>query len=243
MYARLAAKMKIIFVSIIFILHLLNLKPLANARCQIFSRYIPFSGSRVYFDRFGSRNLQLRGGDGTSTEASSMNLRTQQNVTDGAPVASAFTQVAKMTTEQLYDERTRIENSIDSVLAQLEALGMPQPPPGAFVHQPLIDAEGFPRSDIDIPTVLSLRGRLVSLRAQRREVELRLEQAMEAYFATDQPDADSDPAAADGSTDAAAPLRIRGGRGTSGRLDAPMDDSDGPEAHDHPSPPPPLFPG
>ena len=225
--------------------YLVNLKPLINSPCQGYSHSDFKLGSHsIHFHSRALRGtlLYLRGGD--DQIESSANLEgsqiLNQNLTSRASAAATFTQIAKMTTEQLYAERTRIERSMDSVLVQLEALGMPQPPPGAFNHQPLLDDEGFPRADIDIPAVLSLRGRLISLRAERREVELRLEQAMEAYFASDQLDAE---AGAGGSETADGPMRIRGG-GARGRVepsDSSMTDSDGPAAPEFRRPSPPLL--
>ena len=49
--------------------------------------------------------------------------------------------------------------------------------------QSFLDDEGFPRADIDIVGVLRLRGRLVSLRSEYREVLGKLDTAMQAYFA------------------------------------------------------------
>uniref|UniRef100_R7W692 Nas2 N-terminal domain-containing protein n=1 Tax=Aegilops tauschii TaxID=37682 RepID=R7W692_AEGTA len=55
---------------------------------------------------------------------------------------------------RLMDRRSALEAEMDGIIAALSAPG------GAGITGSLVDAEGFPRADIDIPAVLAQRRKL-----------------------------------------------------------------------------------
>nr|CAB3453401.1 unnamed protein product [Digitaria exilis] len=63
----------------------------------------------------------------------------------------------KAETMKLMDRRGALEAEMDAIIARLTAPG------GPGITGGLVDAEGFPRSDIDIPNVLAQRQRLAGM--------------------------------------------------------------------------------
>jgi 26S proteasome non-ATPase regulatory subunit 9 len=85
-------------------------------------------------------------------------------------------------------QRLALEAQIAETVAEL----------GANVSTPLVDAEGFPRADIDVPEVCRLRGVVARLRTDLKAKMKEVEEAMlAALAAADTPAAAVDaPAAA-----------------------------------------------
>ena len=59
---------------------------------------------------------------------------------------------ARVEANRAAKERERVQNAIRDTLARLEAMGAPEHKPGYFAEQfvSLLDAEGFPRTDIPV---------------------------------------------------------------------------------------------
>jgi len=87
---------------------------------------------------------------------------------------------------ELEKERDRIEEEIKSHADLMEQLGAPAHVSGEFWerHTPLIDAEGYPRSDIPIMEVMEARGKMAKLKLDHKEICEKLEKALEEYIAS-----------------------------------------------------------
>lgn len=70
----------------------------------------------------------------------------------------------KAETLSLKDKRDAIETEMDSIISRLNQPG------GPGISGNLLDSEGFPRSDIDIPVVRSDRRRLAELRNDYKDI-------------------------------------------------------------------------
>ncbi|RLN33943.1 hypothetical protein C2845_PM03G34790 [Panicum miliaceum] len=79
----------------------------------------------------------------------------------------------KAETMKLMDRRGTLEAEMDAIIARLTAPG------GPGITGGLVDAEGFPRSDIDIPNVLAQRRRLVELRNDHKDVTNKIDKNLE----------------------------------------------------------------
>lgn len=79
----------------------------------------------------------------------------------------------KAETMKLMDQRGALEAEMDGIIARLTAAG------GPGITGGLVDAEGFPRSDIDIPNVLAQRRRLSELRNDHKDVTNKIDKNLE----------------------------------------------------------------
>ncbi|GJM98792.1 hypothetical protein PR202_ga15831 [Eleusine coracana subsp. coracana] len=79
----------------------------------------------------------------------------------------------KSETMSLMDRRTALEAEMDAIIARLTAPG------GPGITGRLVDDEGFPRSDIDIPNVLAQRRRLSELRNDHKDITSKIEKNLE----------------------------------------------------------------
>lgn len=80
---------------------------------------------------------------------------------------------ARMRALELSGKREEIEVEISAIVSDLEAPG------GPGVSGNLVDAEGFPRADIDIHAVRSKRHRLAVLKTDLKTVTKQLEEALQ----------------------------------------------------------------
>lgn len=83
--------------------------------------------------------------------------------------------------KELMDKRAELENEIAELTAQLE--GSSGPSKAAGVRGPLVDAEGFPRADIDVYAVRGARHRLAVLNTDHGEVMRAIEKRLEELHA------------------------------------------------------------
>ncbi|EER98910.1 hypothetical protein BDA96_02G214700 [Sorghum bicolor] len=79
----------------------------------------------------------------------------------------------KAETMKLMDQRGGLEAEMDAIIARLTEPG------GPGITGGLVDAEGFPRSDIDIPNVLAQRRRLAELRNDHKDVTNKIDKNLE----------------------------------------------------------------
>ncbi|KAF7065690.1 hypothetical protein CFC21_071768 [Triticum aestivum] len=84
----------------------------------------------------------------------------------------------KAETMRLMDRRSALEAEMDAIIAALSAPG------GAGITGSLVDAEGFPRADIDIPAVLAQRRKLGELRNDHKDVTNKIEKNLEVLHST-----------------------------------------------------------
>ncbi|KAF7072685.1 hypothetical protein CFC21_077781 [Triticum aestivum] len=84
----------------------------------------------------------------------------------------------KAETMRLMDRRSALEAEMDGIIAALSAPG------GAGITGSLVDAEGFPRADIDIPAVLAQRRKLGELRNDHKDVTNKIEKNLEVLHST-----------------------------------------------------------
>ncbi|GJP36292.1 hypothetical protein CLOM_g20819 [Closterium sp. NIES-68] len=71
--------------------------------------------------------------------------------------------------KELIDRRDKLEAQIDAIAARLNAPG------GGGIRESLVDKEGFPRADIDIPKVRTDRHRLATLHADHKQLTGQIE--------------------------------------------------------------------
>uniref|UniRef100_M1ARX3 26S proteasome regulatory subunit p27 n=1 Tax=Solanum tuberosum TaxID=4113 RepID=M1ARX3_SOLTU len=76
----------------------------------------------------------------------------------------------KAETMKLMDERTNTETEMDVIIQRLCQPG------GPGLSGNLVDSEGFPRTDIDIPTVRADRRRLAELRNDHKIITEKIDQ-------------------------------------------------------------------
>ncbi|RMD41039.1 hypothetical protein DV735_g4076, partial [Chaetothyriales sp. CBS 134920] len=74
----------------------------------------------------------------------------------------------------------------DNVETELKALGGVLETHGVDMQTPLIDLDGFPRSDIDVAQVRVTRSRIISLRNDWKELMDRIEKGLHAHHASPQ---------------------------------------------------------
>ncbi|CAL5064353.1 unnamed protein product [Urochloa decumbens] len=79
----------------------------------------------------------------------------------------------KAETMKLMDRRGALEAEMDAIITGLTAPG------GPGITGGLVDAEGFPRSDIDIQNVLAQRRRLAELRNDHKDVTNKIDKNLE----------------------------------------------------------------
>ncbi|KAI4990339.1 hypothetical protein ZWY2020_038702 [Hordeum vulgare] len=79
---------------------------------------------------------------------------------------------------RLMDRRSALEAEMDAIIAALSAPG------GAGITGSLVDAEGFPRADIDIPAALAQRRKLGELRNDHKDVTNKIEENLEVLHST-----------------------------------------------------------
>ncbi|WVZ64982.1 hypothetical protein U9M48_014420 [Paspalum notatum var. saurae] len=79
----------------------------------------------------------------------------------------------KAETMKLMDQRGSLEAEMDAIIARLTAPG------GPGITGGLVDAEGFPRSDIDIPNILAQRRRLSELRNDHKDITNKIDKNLE----------------------------------------------------------------
>ncbi|RYR19922.1 hypothetical protein Ahy_B03g064874 isoform B [Arachis hypogaea] len=83
----------------------------------------------------------------------------------------------KAETMSLMDKRTAVEAEMNSIIARLTQPGAPG------LSGNLVDSEGFPRTDIDIPVVRSERRRLAELRNDHNEITEKINQNIQILHA------------------------------------------------------------
>ncbi|PKA47733.1 hypothetical protein AXF42_Ash014510 [Apostasia shenzhenica] len=79
----------------------------------------------------------------------------------------------KAETLSLVEKRESLEVEMNDIIAQLCFPG------GPGLSGNLVDAEGFPRSDIDIPTVRAQRARLIALRNDHRDITTKIDENLQ----------------------------------------------------------------
>uniref|UniRef100_A0A0E0ESA9 PDZ domain-containing protein n=1 Tax=Oryza meridionalis TaxID=40149 RepID=A0A0E0ESA9_9ORYZ len=84
----------------------------------------------------------------------------------------------KAETVGLMDRRAAVEAEMDAIIAALSVPG------GPGITGGLVDAEGFPRSDIDIPAVLAQRRKLAELRNDHKDITNKIEKNLEVLHST-----------------------------------------------------------
>ncbi|KAF0911423.1 hypothetical protein E2562_008298 [Oryza meyeriana var. granulata] len=84
----------------------------------------------------------------------------------------------KAETMGLMDRRAALEAEMDAIIAALSASG------GPGITGGLVDEEGFPRSDIDIPAVLAQRRKLAELRNDHKDITNKIEKNLEVLHST-----------------------------------------------------------
>lgn len=101
----------------------------------------------------------------------------------------------KAETFSLMEKRASMEAEMNAIIVQLSAPGGP----GIFGN--LVDAEGFPRSDIDIPVIRAQRTRLHVLRNDHKAVTAKIDENLQVLHSAklarneSQPQPHSDPSA------------------------------------------------
>jgi len=105
----------------------------------------------------GLRGLRgLRGGVAQDEVAerleSGLSAASRDNAADAARVEVNAEDAARVEANRAAKERERVQSAIRDTLACLEVMGAPEHKPGYFAEQfvSLLDAEGFPRTDIPV---------------------------------------------------------------------------------------------
>jgi 26S proteasome non-ATPase regulatory subunit 9 len=99
-------------------------------------------------------------------------------------MASQFAD-AKAAVLALDQERDVMETELTALFSQLGPAGM---------HEPLVDAEGFPRGDVDVHALRTLRHRIICLTNDHRALMARLTASLEMLHSLPRPAALSMPA-------------------------------------------------
>ncbi|KAK8950012.1 hypothetical protein KSP40_PGU021404 [Platanthera guangdongensis] len=79
----------------------------------------------------------------------------------------------KAATLSLMDDRASMEAEMNAIIAQLSSPG------GPGISGNLVDAEGFPRSDVDIPSIRAQRARLLVLRNDHKAVTTKIDENLQ----------------------------------------------------------------
>lgn len=74
--------------------------------------------------------------------------------------------------KDIHARRARLEEQVSVHTARLEAAGV-------GMHGPLLDEEGFPRSDIDIPAIRADRNKVITLSNDHKELTSQLEMLLQ----------------------------------------------------------------
>ncbi|GAB0096467.1 26S proteasome non-ATPase regulatory subunit 9 [Sergentomyia squamirostris] len=77
---------------------------------------------------------------------------------------------------KLMEEKTKFEQKLSELNQILEANGV-------GMDEPLVDSEGFPRSDIDVYQVRTARQQIICTRNDLKALMMQIEQGLEHYFA------------------------------------------------------------
>jgi 26S proteasome non-ATPase regulatory subunit 9 len=77
---------------------------------------------------------------------------------------------------KLNTERNKIESDIKEFMEILDTHGV-------GMKEPLVDAEGFPRSDIDVYTIRTARNKIITLENDCRAVMKTIEKKLEEFHA------------------------------------------------------------
>lgn len=93
------------------------------------------------------------------------------------------TQSTREALHRLVAQRDALEVEADAIYAELTSPGLNGEPP-AGVKTPLIDAEGYPRGDIDIINVKNKRRRLAEINTDHKALMKQIEQALARYHET-----------------------------------------------------------
>jgi 26S proteasome regulatory subunit N4 len=89
---------------------------------------------------------------------------------------SAFAEL-KESLKLMMVQRDALEIEADAIHSELTSVGLNGAPP-AGISSPLVDAEGYPRSDIDIINVKNKRRRLAEINTDHKSLMKRIEHAM-----------------------------------------------------------------
>jgi len=84
--------------------------------------------------------------------------------------------------KQLQSRREALEIEADAIYSELTSPGANGSAP-AGIKEPLVDAEGYPRGDIDIYRVRELRNRLSSINVDHKEIMGKIEAGLHALHA------------------------------------------------------------
>jgi len=107
-----------------------------------------------------------------------------------APTAKGSTGKAQSATSvlrrvhSLEAQKTQLEGAIDKQMEQLKQMGAPAAEVGNFweTHVPVVDDEGFPRTDIPIEEILKGRAHLAELRVKYKQTMDKLQESLGDYF-------------------------------------------------------------
>lgn len=78
---------------------------------------------------------------------------------------------------ELVEERKRIEEEAEALIETLNAPGQNGTPPVGLTGN-LVDAEGFPRADVDLFAIRKHRNRLACLKTDRKAAEKKIEETL-----------------------------------------------------------------
>jgi len=92
-----------------------------------------------------------------------------------------MTEYTREAVRALILKKDEIESEIRTIEEQLSSAG------GPGVKGALVDAEGFPRSDIDVFAIRGLRNQLSRLQTDHQELMVQIEKGMAAVFSTEKP--------------------------------------------------------
>lgn len=84
--------------------------------------------------------------------------------------------------DQLMAQRSALEAEADAIQSELTSPG-PNGEPPAGIKDPLVDAEGFPRADIDIFRVRQLRHRLATINYDHKSLMEQMEKLLHRIYA------------------------------------------------------------
>jgi 26S proteasome non-ATPase regulatory subunit 9 len=87
--------------------------------------------------------------------------------------------------DSLTSQRELLEIEADAIHSELTSPGLNGEPP-AGIKEPLVDSEGFPRSDIDIYNVRNKRKRLSEINTDHKDLMKKLEQITPKLFTLSQ---------------------------------------------------------
>jgi len=100
-----------------------------------------------------------------------------------SPSISSNTQPEKWVVPDSKDGLLELIKEKDKVEAEMRALGEVLDSHQVTMQTPLIDPEGFPRSDIDVPQIRTVRARITQLRSDWKVMMACIESGLHAQFA------------------------------------------------------------